>query len=152
MGRPPSHAPFNPAAISWRLHLQSPPDAVYDMVATDQGRARFWAESVVETEGIIHFIFPNRLTWQGRILERRPPRHFKVEYFGHSETTFEFADDGAGGTDLTLTDAGMPEVDKTEVIAEWVSVLLALKAAVDFGVDLRNHDPRRTWDEGFAEN
>jgi hypothetical protein len=31
-------------------------------------------------------------------------------------------------------------------------VLLALKSAADFGVDLRNHDPARTWDQGYAEN
>jgi hypothetical protein len=30
-------------------------------------------------------------------------------------------------------------------------VLLALKAAVDHGIDLRNHDPRRTWDRGYAD-
>jgi len=38
------------------------------------------------------------------------------------------------------------------VLAGWVSVLMALKAAVDHGVDLRNHDPQRTWDQGYADN
>lgn len=33
-----------------------------------------------------------------------------------------------------------------------VSVLLALKAAADFGVDLRNHDRERTWRKGYAHN
>jgi hypothetical protein len=46
----------------------------------------------------------------------------------------------------------VPAEDRAEVVAGWVSGLLALKAAVDFGVDLRNHDPQRTWDAGFAEN
>jgi hypothetical protein len=32
------------------------------------------------------------------------------------------------------------------------SVLLALKAAVDFGVELRNHDLNRTWDQGYGDN
>jgi hypothetical protein len=41
---------------------------------------------------------------------------------------------------------------RLEVIAGWVSVQLALKAAVDFGVDLRTHDPARSWDQGYAEN
>ena len=70
----------------------------------------------------------------------------------HSVTTFELADDGRGGTDLTLTDAGVSAEDRTEVIAGWISVLLALKAAVDFDIDLRNHDLNRTWDQGFVEN
>jgi hypothetical protein len=67
-------------------------------------------------------------------------------------TTFDLADDGAGGTDLTLTDAGVREADYAETHAGWVSVLLALKAAADHGVDLRNHDEQRTWDQGFVDN
>ena len=55
--------------IRWRLHLASPPAAVFDLLATDAGRARF-----------------------------------------------------------------------------------ALKAAADFGVDLRNHEAARSWDEGFVDN
>ncbi|MGH9769506.1 MAG: hypothetical protein ACREAB_18940 [Blastocatellia bacterium] len=51
-----------------------------------------------------------------------------------------------------MTDEGAKASDRIEVIAGWVSVLMALKAAVDFGIDLRNHDPQRTWDEGFVEN
>jgi uncharacterized protein YndB with AHSA1/START domain len=142
----------DPSLIRWRLHLKSPPAVAYEWVATDQGRARFWAESAVEADGEIHFIFPNGLEWRGQILERDPPRRFRVRYLGDSVTTFEFADDGAGGTDLTLTDVGVPEADRMEVIAGWVSVLLVLKTAVDHGVDLRNHDPQRTWDQGYAEN
>jgi len=142
----------DPAFIRWRLHLRSPPSRVYDMVARDEGRARFWAEAAIETNGIIQFRFPNGQAWRGRILERHPPHRFRVEYFGHSVTTFELADDGRGGTDLTLTDAGVSAEDRTEVIAGWISVLLALKAAVDFDIDLRNHDLNRTWDQGFVEN
>ena len=140
------------SVIRWRLHLASPPDAVYKLLNTDEGRARFWAESAIETEGIIHFIFPNGLEWKGQIIERTPSKRFTVVYIGGSTTSFDLILDSAGGTDLTLTDAGVPDEDRAEVIAGWVSVLLALKAAVDFNIDLRNHDPSRTWDEGYVEN
>ncbi|MGH9853879.1 MAG: SRPBCC family protein [Blastocatellia bacterium] len=138
--------------IQWRLHLKSPPSAVYEMIATDEGRAKFWAESAVEHEGLIHFIFPNHQTWKGRVLKRRTARKLVFEYFGGSTVTFDLWDDGSGGTVLTLTDEGLKTSDRIEAVAGWVSVLMALKAAVDFGVDLRNHDPQRTWDEGFVEN
>ena len=36
--------------------------------------------------------------------------------------------------------------------AGWVSVLMAMKAALDYGVDLRNHDIERTWMKGYADN
>jgi len=29
---------------------------------------------------------------------------------------------------------------------------MALKAAIDFDVDVRSHDPQRTWDQGFVDN
>ena len=142
----------DPAVIRWRLHLRSSPAAVYRTLATDEGRARFWAEGAVESGDEIAWRFPSGLTARTRVLEATPSRRFSVEYLGGSVATFELSDDGAGGTDLTLTDTGVAEEDRIETAAGWVSVLLALKAAVDFGVDLRSHDPRRTWDQGYADN
>jgi uncharacterized protein YndB with AHSA1/START domain len=142
----------NPDMIVWRIHLTSPPEQVYQILATDEGRARFWAESAIETDGKIDFKFPNGFSWRGKIIENSPPCRFVVEYIDGSSATFELTDDGAGGTDLRLTDVGVSETYRTEVTAGWVSVLMALKATVDFSVDLRNHDPGRTWDQGFADN
>jgi uncharacterized protein YndB with AHSA1/START domain len=141
-----------PNLIQWRLHLNASPTKVYAMLATTAGRARFWAESAVEQNDQIDFRFPDGQSWQGQILDRNPPHRYRVEYFGGSITTFELMDDGADGTDLLLIDAGVPAADRVEVVAGWVSVLLALKAAVDFGVDLRNHDPKRTWEQGYVDN
>jgi uncharacterized protein YndB with AHSA1/START domain len=138
--------------IRWRLHLRSAPERVYEMLASDAGRARFWAESALEEEGIIDFAFPNSERWRGRILEARPPHRFALEYIGGSVVAFELADDGRGGTDLTLLDRGVAPEEREEVRAGWVSVLLTLKAAVDFGVDLRNHDPERNWSTGHVDN
>lgn len=146
------HFQDNPTAVHWQLHLASPVSKVYAALATDAGRASFWAESAEEREGVIHFVFPNGATWAGRILEATPPQRFAVEYYGGSVARFVLAEDGAGGTELILTDTGVPPEDRAEVTAGWVSVLLALKAAVDFGVDLRNHDPKRSWDTGYVEN
>lgn len=142
----------DPNTICWRLHLKSPIGQVYAALATDTGRASFWAESAIEREGVIHFIFPNKVTWEAQILQATPPTQYTVRYYGNSITTFKLEADGQGGTDLTLTDIGVPAEYRTEVIAGWVSVLLALKAAVDFGVDLRAHDIARHWDTGYVEN
>jgi hypothetical protein len=75
---------------------------------------------------------------------------FSGIFFCEKRSTLQ--DDDQGGTDLELTDRGVPAQDRTEVIAGWVSVLMALKAAVDFGGDLRNHNQQRTWETGFADN
>jgi hypothetical protein len=125
---------------------------VHAILATSEGRARFWAESAAERDGEIEFVFPDGQRHRGAVLSNDPPRRFVVEYFGGTRTTFELADDGRGGTDLTLTDEGVPERWFEEANAGWVSVLMALKAAVGHGVDLRNHDPERTWDQGYADN
>lgn len=138
--------------IRWRIHLHSSPQTVYPMLSTREGRERFWAETAAEENGIIHFRFPGGQEWRGEVREARPPERFQVVYYGGSLTTFELHPDGSGGTDLELTDEGVPPQDHCEVLAGWVSVLMALKAAVDHGVDLRNHDPQRTWDQGYADN
>ena len=36
----------NPEVICWRLHLKSPPARVYQLLATDEGRAGFWRATV----------------------------------------------------------------------------------------------------------
>jgi hypothetical protein len=108
------------------------------MLATDTGRARFWAEAAMEEEGVITWRFPNGLADTTTVIEHHPPAKFVVEYLGGTTATFELADDGAGGTDLTLSDIGVPKEHLLDVSAGWVSVLLALKAAVDFGVSCRN--------------
>jgi uncharacterized protein YndB with AHSA1/START domain len=138
--------------IRWRVHLRSPPAKVYAMLSTDEGRSRFWAESAEERGGAVEFRFPNGERWRARILQREPPTRFALEYFAGSRTTFELEDDGRGGTDLTLTDAEVPKEEWTDRKAGWISVLMALKAAIDHGVDLRNHDPARTWDQRFVES
>jgi hypothetical protein len=111
----------DPAIIRWRIHLASPPVQVYQLLATDAGRRRFWAEPAIERDGAIDFIFPGCQTWRGKILDRNSPSRFDVEY-------------------------------RAGVIAGWAPVLLALKGAADYGVDLRNHDSGRTWEQGFADN
>ena len=140
------------AQIEWRLHLASPPDAVWELLATDAGRASFWAESAPEKAGAIEFAFINGTRWRGAVLAAECPRVFAVEYFGGSRATFNLTPDGAGGTDLTLVESGVPEAWEAENRAGWISVLMALKAAADSGVDLRNHDPARTWDQGYCDN
>jgi uncharacterized protein YndB with AHSA1/START domain len=76
-------AAFQPESgmIRWRLHLRSRPEKVYEMLATDAGRAKFWAESTEENgdELVFHLLNePGRI--DGKILERVPGRRIKFEY------------------------------------------------------------------------
>ncbi len=142
----------DPNIIRWKLHLHSSPQQVYDLLASNDGRAQFWAESAMELDHHIQFVFPDGQIWRGKILDSQPDRRFQVEYYGGSKATFTLSGDGQTGTLLELTDEGVPVNDRAEVIAGWVSVLMALKAAVDYGVDLRNHDSVYTWEQGFADN
>ncbi len=74
-----------------------------------------------------------------------------IEYFG-IEVTFTLVKTKDRGTDLSLLAKVADEEIRKEMTPVWVSVLMAMKAAVDFGVDLRNHDPARSWQQGFADN
>jgi uncharacterized protein YndB with AHSA1/START domain len=132
------------------MHLPAPPEQVYAALDSDEGRASFWAESALEKEGGVEFSFANGLTHTGKILERRAPAVWEIEYFG-GPARFELTSDGRGGTDLLLTHRGVGEGEWNEVHAGWLNVLFPLKAWLLHGVDLRNHDPKRTWDQGYAD-
>jgi uncharacterized protein YndB with AHSA1/START domain len=136
--------------IRWRMHLPVTPARAFAALATDAGRAAFWAESAVEVDGAIEFRFADGRTTRSRILQREPPRLFVLDYMG-AVARFDLAPDGEGGTDLLLTHAGVPAFEWHEVHAGWLNVLFPLKAWLAHGVDLRNHDPARSWDGGYAD-
>jgi uncharacterized protein YndB with AHSA1/START domain len=138
--------------ILWRLHLATSPEAVWDLLATDEGRQRFWAERSHQAGGSFELRFPNGERVTCVVQEERPPYRFVVSYFDGSRLTWELTAATGGGTVLTLRESGVPEGTLAEQRAGWVSVLLCLKAAADFGIDLRNHDRERTWDQGYVEN
>lgn len=125
---------------------------MYELLATDAGRARFWAETAVERDGAIEFEFADGTRWRGAVLAAEPPRVFAVEYLGGSRATFELQPDGTSGTDLTLTETAVPEEWAAENRSGWITVLLELEAVADFGVDLRNHDAWRTWSQGYCDS
>ena len=56
------------------------------------------------------------------------------------------------GTELCLRETNVAPESYGENLAGWVSVLMSLKARVDHGIDLRNHDERYSWSEGYVEN
>lgn len=136
--------------IRWRMHIDAPPERVFTALDTDEGRAAFWAESAIETRGQIEFRFIDGSTYRSRVLERHPPRVLAIDYFG-GPARFELSSDGVGGTDLLLTHEGVGIAEWNEVHAGWLNVLFPLKAHVVHGVDLRNHDPTRSWQEGYAD-
>lgn len=141
----------HPTSIEWHMHFASPPERVFAAVDTQNGRESFWAESAPERDGCILFTILNYPPFSGRILQRDPPHKLILEYFG---TTVEFSliSDQHGGTDLALLCTNVEESLRHEMTAGWVSVLMAMKGAVDFGIDLRNHDPARSWQQGYADN
>lgn len=137
--------------IRWRLRLKSSPEKVFALLATDEGRAAFWAERSEQSGDRVTFHFPGGETLSSRILESDPPARYSLSYFDGSTVTFELTSDGAG-TGLLLRESKAAGAVPEENRAGWVSVLMCLKARADHGVDLRNHDPRCTWAEGYADN
>lgn len=136
-------------AIRWKLALKSPPERVYEAVATDAGRRAFWALEADASGGAVHFVFPNGQRDVSRIDAAEPPWRFEITYFG-ARTVFDIEPAGKGAV-LSLRAENVPAAEWSDVNAGWVAVLMALKAYVDFGIDLRNGDPERSWDAGFVD-
>jgi uncharacterized protein YndB with AHSA1/START domain len=87
--------------IRWKMHFRSPPEKVFDALATDTGRASYWAESAPELGGVITFHILNYEPFSGRVLSKKKPSLFKLEYFG-TRVEFSLNSDNTGGTDLLL--------------------------------------------------
>jgi uncharacterized protein YndB with AHSA1/START domain len=136
--------------VAWRVHLGAEPARVWQMWATDAGREGFLAERSRQRGDRIELRFPNGVETTAEVLAAEAPRRLVLRYFGDRTEVVLEADPG-GGTDLALG-AEVAAAALDEVRTGWVSVLLALKAAVDHGVDLRNHDPGRTWSQGYVDN
>lgn len=140
----------DPEAVTWRMRFRSPPEVVYRALTTDEGRASFWAERSVERGDTIAFEFPGGVTSQAHVLETEQDRLFRIDYFG-AVVAFELEPTRDGGTDLRLVTHGFAPDERTELMAGRLNVLFPLKPFVDYGVDLRNHDPDRTWRHGSAD-
>jgi uncharacterized protein YndB with AHSA1/START domain len=82
--------------IVWRLSLASPPERVFELLDTDEGRERFWAErSSAKADGF-ELAFPGGLTGHVEVLERQPPTRLRVRYFGADvELDLSTREDGA---------------------------------------------------------
>jgi len=123
--------------VERKVFCASEPNDVYRAVSTSLGRERFWATSAPESGGVISFVLADGRTGECRIEEAVQDELYRLQYFGRT-LTFALAAGETGGTELTLSSSD--PADSAEV----VSLLLRLKASVDFGVDLRNHDETRT--------
>ncbi|UII78476.1 SRPBCC domain-containing protein [Flagellimonas sp. CMM7] len=138
-------------SIVWKIHLKSSPEIVFGFLSTTSGREKFWAEKAPEVNGTIHFSFPNGESYESQILKSNTNIEFQLDYF-NSTVKFSLEPSLNNGTDLTLTNEGVAEDEYLEVHSGWISVLMSLKAAVDFQIDLRNHTPNKTWDQKYIDN
>ena len=136
-------------AIVWRLRLSAAPERVFSAWLTPDDHAGFWAERSERDPDGFRLVFIDGTVALCRVMENVKPSRIRLQYFGSQvDITLEPLD---GGTDLTLTAQNVPADEWQEVFAGWLNVLLPFKAWVDFGVDIRSHDPKRTWRERYVD-
>jgi hypothetical protein len=137
---------------SWRVHLLAPRELVFDLITPEFEPGPYRASSAGRLDGENGWLAPEGAHLKDATLDLTPPRRIVARYAGGGVATLELSDDGRGGTVLRLTDVGQQAEDRTELVAGWVSVLLALKASVDFSLDLRDHDRRTFWTGAYLEH
>jgi uncharacterized protein YndB with AHSA1/START domain len=136
--------------IVWRLSLASPPERVFELLDTDRGRERFWAVRSRERERGFELEFPGGLTSFVEVVEREHPARLALRYFG-SEVELLLAEHEGGGCLFEVRCRCDDPAAWVEMHPGWVSWLLVLKAAADFGVDLRNGSPERAWPQRYVD-
>jgi uncharacterized protein YndB with AHSA1/START domain len=135
--------------IVWRLRLAAPPERVFAAWLDPEQHARFWCELSERTALGFRQSFVDGTVGECALVAAVEPTRLELRYFG-TRVEIELAARG-GGTDLTLTCDEVPAHDFLDLHAGWLNVLLPLKAWLDFGVDLRNHDRARTWRERYVD-
>ena len=123
---------------------------LYSILNSNEGRASFWAESAREENGVIHFSFPNGQVCDAPILSKTAGKQISFFYFDTDVTINLYPEQP--GTTVEVVNDNVPDNEYAEIKAGWVSVLMALKASVDHGVDLRNHSAYRNWDTAYIDN
>jgi hypothetical protein len=136
--------------IVWRVSLASAAEDVFALLDTDDGRERHWARRSRATPDGFALEFAGGLTEDVAVLERVPPTHMRIRYFG-SETDLVLTPGDDGGCVLEVRCRCNEVGEWMEFFPGWVSWLLVLKAAADFGADLRNGLSQRTWNELFVD-
>jgi uncharacterized protein YndB with AHSA1/START domain len=136
--------------IVWRLHLTAAPERVFAAWLSSSDHERFWCErSTVLPDGSFRQHFIDGTVACCAIEEVKEPDYIRLRYFDRRvDIRLERQ---SIGTDLTLIALGVEPDEWNDVHAGWLNVLLPFKAWVDFAVDLRNHDPLRTWAQRYVD-
>jgi uncharacterized protein YndB with AHSA1/START domain len=137
-------------AIVWRLRLDAGPERVFAAWLSASDHERFWCErSEALPDGNFRQHFIDGTVACCVVEEAKASDYMRLHYFNSRvDIRLEGRDDG---TDLTLIARDVATHEWNDVHAGWLNVLLPFKAWVDFGVDLRNHDPVRTWAQRYAD-
>jgi uncharacterized protein YndB with AHSA1/START domain len=142
--------------IHMSVKLAAGRDRVWQALTTPAGITSWWSERAEiqpSDGGLLRLLFPNRRMLDSKVVMCRPMQLMSFVYFGGTRAQFEVNTHPSGGTIVSVTDHGFSsQEDYAETLAHWTSVLLALKAYLDFGVDLRNHTPTFNWEQGFVDN
>lgn len=133
--------------VSWNVHLNSSVSKVYEYIATDAGRRLWWSSKSDEKDGYLNLSFG-----RFRILRKIPDKEFSFNYLDDTTARFLLTACESGGTDLNITETGISSEDHwLQNYPGWVEVLLVLKGAVDFGIDLRHGKNGKTWEDDFVD-
>ena len=136
--------------IVWRLRLAAAPERVFAAWLSPADHERFWCErSEALPDGSFRQHFIDGTVAQCAVEDATAAVHIRFRYF-ESHVDIHLQQRGHG-TDLTLVAVGVAPREWNDVHAGWLNVLLPFKAWVDFGIDLRNHDPERTWAQRYVD-
>ena len=135
--------------VCWRIHCAAPPSRAFLALINPEEQAKYWCERSTHSRAGYVQEFIDGTIAECQVVQRRDAELLVIRYFS---SLVEFKLEPAGtGTDLTLTATEIPPEEWLEVYAGWLNVLLPLKAWLDYGVDIRNHDPSRTWRQRFVD-
>ena len=77
-----------PAPVEWKLHLASAPEHVFELLTSDRGRERFWAERSTSSEQAFTLAFARGEQIVCEEVAHSRVRQFAFRYFGATLVEF----------------------------------------------------------------
>lgn len=144
-----------------KIALAVPPERVF-RAWTDQSDIVNWFLSKAILEpikgGRFYMEFLTGQSGDERVLGIRKNIYFCFTFGKDGETVEVTLKKTKTGTDCILHQFGMKKTEKSRVMWHmgcrngWVFFLTNLKAYLEHGVDLRSHDPKKTYKDGYVNS
>ena len=153
--------PYDWTRFFLRIEIAAPPEKVYRAWTDGDFLAQWFSvRAAVEPKkgGRVYFEWLGGDKLETRVLQARKPSLFRFPFGSHGEEVEVKIRQVPGGSVCELQQTNMKTTPRMKVAMHmgcktgWVFFLTNLKAFLEHGVDLRSHDPQKSYNQNYLNS